>query len=590
MSLARNLFSKARQFFAATVVAASSVLPFGPRLNWFRAGETSIAADIRAILGAFTPRSVGLKERLMMRDDPDVAFGLAILRAPIVNLQWSIESEDEEVAAFAETVLRPVYRQLAIAGSLAMHFGNVVISKEWEVVDNFEVRQNQDASGKQQVKSYPNALILRRFKAIDPVTCTILIDQETDDWAGVEQNQGDGVTVRVGREGVVFWAYRRQEVWGKLKGYPVSNQSYDPWYTKHAIRFCRNRYMEKRADPPWKGRAQATLTKGGKDVDGFQYMHEQLDLVKGGGSVLMPNDRDDRGNYLFDAELMQVDKRGDMFQQAIDAESTQILRSMWITDKAGTSDGSGSLAMAQVHAETMALGLEAVLFEWLEEVVNPQVLQQLVEFNFGKERAQKAQVRLVGKGISPEMRALFKDLILNLIQVEQLQADGKSATLLSRIDGPALAQQLNVPLRSEDEVKAGQTPAKTAEEIAAEDLTKPGDQLPAPAPDQGVPTEQDVKVAEAAVLNGAQISAAVDIVAKVGTGEIPEDSALGMIEVLFNLTTDQAKQILGSAKAVKKDPGPPPVMPPSPTAGGGVPPPAPARGDGGGPRPPVSGA
>lgn len=579
--------ARVREMFGPAPEAAGMRFD-GPGLRAYLGTTTKIAAEIKSVLGPRDPRLIGLRERLMMRDDPDVAFGLAILRAPIVGLKWSIESEDEEISAFVDAVLRPIYYQLALGASLAIHFGNQVLAKEYDVVDRFEVSVTRDSSGKADVRSYPNAIVFRRFKTIDPKTISLLFDPATDDWAGVEQNQGGGNVVRVGKDGALYWGYRRQEVYGKLQGYPQSDVYHDPWYGKHGLLFCRNRYMENRADPPWKGWAQPELDKGVAKIDGFQFMHEQLTSVRGGGSILMPNERDDRGNLKFDAALVKDDKRGDMFQQAIEWQSTQIYRAMWIGDKAATAgDGQGSMAQAAVHAQTMAGAMDGVLNEWIE-IVNDQVVTPLSILNFGPERTRSARPRLAGNGISAELKALFKDLILNLIQVEQLQQQGDPVSFVKRIDRVALAQQLGIPLRAEDEVKAmerGKPPSENPEEDdAVPSLTGKHGDPPAPT------GTQEVQVTTDAVLNGAQISAAVDIVAKVVTAEIPEDAALGMLEVLFNLTTEQAKKILGSAKAAKKDPGPPPGAPPSPTAGAGGPAPAPARGDEGGPRLPATGS
>lgn len=71
--------------------------------------------------------------------------------------------------------------------------------------------------------------------------------------------------------------------------------------------------------------------------------------------------------------------------------------------------------------------------------------------------------------------------------------------------------------------------------------------LAEPKAPAAVPSSQDVQVSEAAVLNGAQIQAATGIVAQVAAGEIPRDSGLGQLQVLFNLTPQQAESIMGSA-------------------------------------------
>ena len=65
-------------------------------------------------------------------------------------------------------------------------------------------------------------------------------------------------------------------------------------------------------------------------------------------------------------------------------------------------------------------------------------------------------------------------------------------------------------------------------------------------PEEGA-AGQVVEVATEAVLNGAQVVAAAGIVEKVAAGLLPRDSGLGMIQILFNLTEQQALKILGAA-------------------------------------------
>ncbi len=58
---------------------------------------------------------------------------------------------------------------------------------------------------------------------------------------------------------------------------------------------------------------------------------------------------------------------------------------------------------------------------------------------------------------------------------------------------------------------------------------------------------QVVEVTEEAVLNGAQIKAASDIVIAVAEGLIPRNAGIGQLFILFNLSQEQAEAILGSA-------------------------------------------
>jgi phage portal protein BeeE len=68
-----------------------------------------------------------------------------------------------------------------------------------------------------------------------------------------------------------------------------------------------------------------------------------------------------------------------------------------------------------------------------------------------------------------------------------------------------------------------------------------------PEPDAApVVGEQAVQTVPEMTLNGAQIAAASEIVAAVAHGDIPRDSGIGQLEVLLNLTTEQAERIMGT--------------------------------------------
>lgn len=65
--------------------------------------------------------------------------------------------------------------------------------------------------------------------------------------------------------------------------------------------------------------------------------------------------------------------------------------------------------------------------------------------------------------------------------------------------------------------------------------------------DQAQAGDTDLQTTQATVLNGAQITAAVEIVAKVTAGELLRGSGLGMLEIMFNLTPEQALKMMGEA-------------------------------------------
>lgn len=72
-----------------------------------------------------------------------------------------------------------------------------------------------------------------------------------------------------------------------------------------------------------------------------------------------------------------------------------------------------------------------------------------------------------------------------------------------------------------------------------------GDELA--STNEASPQAGAIETTEATVLNGAQVTAATAIVVAVTAGEIPRDAGIGQLEVLFNLTNEQAERIMGSA-------------------------------------------
>lgn len=413
-----------------------------------------IAARTTHYLGAFTPRAVTHRTRLFMRDDPDVAFGLAILRAPIINLRWSIESRDPEIKAFVEHVLRPRFRQLAMGASLAVPFGNQVIEKVWTSDSLTIAREVKGTKGETTDATYPNAWIIKRFKAIPHESLSFVTDPIEDDWIGVKQSNLTTGEVVAGKAKVALWSFRRQEVWGNLGGYPILNAPYEPWYWKAFTNFACNRYMERKGDPPAKARANKEIIgAGGKKTDGYKFMADQILKLKAGGVITLPYDKDPQGNYLFDYDYLLDDKRGDMFQQRIDKLGTQILRALWITDHAATTGEVGARAEAEVHADVMSQSLETIIDEFVDEVVNPQVVDDLVRFNFGEEALRNSGTRLVTSGISSDQRQVMKDVLIALLNAEQMLADGKKISLRDRLDAGAIAKELRIPLRSDEELE-----------------------------------------------------------------------------------------------------------------------------------------
>ena len=94
-----------------------------------------------------------------------------------------------------------------------------------------------------------------------------------------------------------------------------------------------------------------------------------------------------------------------------------------------------------------------------------------------------------------------------------------------------------------DDVEGGDVPLVPGGMVPLSDIVAP---LP-DAVDVGSPAPVPTVSAETTVLNGAQITAAVSIVQSVASGQMPRDSAVGLLVTMFHVTPAQAEAMLGSA-------------------------------------------
>ena len=86
-------------------------------------GSANLLGDFQEILGVFNPRLVGIRDKLLMRQDPDIAFGIAVVTAPLLNLEWTIESDDPIIKEFVRIQIERIYRRMATGMSNAVGFG-----------------------------------------------------------------------------------------------------------------------------------------------------------------------------------------------------------------------------------------------------------------------------------------------------------------------------------------------------------------------------------------------------------------------------------------------------------------------------------
>lgn len=103
----------------------------------------------------------------------------------------------------------------------------------------------------------------------------------------------------------------------------------------------------------------------------------------------------------------------------------------------------------------------------------------------------------------------------------------------------AEAEKVIGPAGKSFEPQTAEKPAPVVEQDKTEQVEPVAKDEPAPN------LKQDIQTDPASVLNGAQVTAALDIVNQVSQGLLAKAAAIGMLEVFFNLSPEQSAKILG---------------------------------------------
>lgn len=414
-----------------------------------------ISGRISYLIGDYDPHCLTYDRMKQMRNDADVAFGIAMVRAPIINRTLTVEGEDAEVVAYASSQLQLHGRTLAKVLTNAEPFGYKVAELVWKTGPYTFLSTSKDGKTSEW-KTLPNAWTWDRVKSIDGNSLTLLADEISGEFLGVRQTGIGGKDRVCGPQQLALWSFRKEDVDDHLRGFPLLGQAYSHWHSKHANRIARDAYLKRDAHPMPVGRAvidQVRDEKGGMK-DGYSHMRRILNSRQAGAFVILPSTIDEKtGKYKFDIQYLEDGgKAGAVYQAVCDKEGVQILRSFGITDEVGTSQDTGSRSRSQTHQETFLDTIQGWSDDYIDDTLTPK-LKENCTFNYGKERVERANLKVRAAGISAGERDTLQEVLQKVMDAQAVIQGGGKILLRNRIDAVGICQSLKIPLLPEDEVE-----------------------------------------------------------------------------------------------------------------------------------------
>lgn len=316
-----------------------------------------------------------------MRRDPQVQMGLRILRAPLAGVKWKIKAADQEVGKFVASQVRRFWRTSLLKCLRMFEYGFAAGEVSYTLRDN---------------KIHFADLL--DFHPYDARPLEFTDGTRAGRFAGLRVRLGGGRGRRSSDVDIgprhAFWIANEPE-YGALYGRPRLAGAFLPYQEKRGRKgaidarrlwYVKNAYHSGVMRHPF---GEVTLEDG--TLMSYQDLARQiLEKFETGGVLVLPNDRDDAGNYLWEYEPPKT--HGDLkdvrdYPKDLDQE---ILKGLGIPPELvdAATVGSGYSGRA-IPAQWFFTSLDETVAHVLQ-TFERLILHGLVRLNYGPARYELA--------------------------------------------------------------------------------------------------------------------------------------------------------------------------------------------------------
>ena len=396
------------------------------------------------IMGIYNPDTIPISTYNRMKNDSQVAIGLATIKMPIYSLNWNVECGDVDIREFVHSTLKPIWNKLLRSMLTSIDFGFASHEKVWELKDVNVVTE----APRKKTHFKGKAEVYKKIKAHYPGTIKIRTDTKTDDFLGIIQSIGAGQEIKLDADKCFLFSLGDE--FGNFFGKSRLKPAYKPWYWKEVLSQFMLRYFERRGSP-------ATVVHhpigGGIDLVGNEYENSEIALRIGqniveNSVVTLPYEPDKNGKNQWGVTYLEDERRGEMFVSALSYLGAQILRALLTPERVVTQDlSTGSFSMANSHAEIFLLSQEGLTSE-IEYAINTEIIPQLVYYNFKPKKVVPCTIKI--EKIQYDRKRLLKEIYVEMIRnLNNLINKGTAPSFVpSLVD---MAEVLGIPVRPFDE-------------------------------------------------------------------------------------------------------------------------------------------
>lgn len=391
--------------------------------------------------------SISVRDYDRVRMYPVCRDGLSVIRTPVTRANFHFTCARQVIADAAMQELGPKMRALIdqlVRG--AMEFGNQACEKVW--VPNFDVTvtSTQSDTGSTAEREFPFLWTIKRFNSFDPQDTRLLVYDTTGEFAGVRQFVGD---------------VRKRDIPDSKLVHFVNDREYDSNYgmprTKAAVPFVEiaesvyddMAVYSRTFAVPWKvGHHRPGFTGSAPDGEGnvvpipnAALMDDFLAALESGHSASIPSEFDRlSGNPYWELEVLQAQGE-DRYIEKLAHLNEMIRMALVVLEMASSNTpDSGTYNLGEVQLDLFLANLESIL-DQLAEVINEQLLQDFVLFNFG---ADAPPCKIIFEPLDVKVKRALLQALINMLGTDVPLEDGDGNQL--QVDWAKMAQDAGVAL------------------------------------------------------------------------------------------------------------------------------------------------
>lgn len=356
---------------------------------------------LQQTLGQFDPEVIDLRRLHQMRRDPMVQMGLHYTKAPLLRAKWHIESDDPQIAAGVDEILRKVYGPLMRIGLNMLDFGYSGAIKRFEygeLLGEFETEEGAI----RRIWNEPGVspLMLRTPVPLYPDYTQVKLDKGKFDGIhlALVTPTPDANKRHIDPDYCLWWTNEFEESFGNWYGYPRTGYAYRYWWSYWFRWHMADRHFEQDADPPlqvWYPPGSSQRPGSAESVSNAAIALEIGNDLRGGATIAIPSDVhvDEMGRStaqpLWKAEFLRGGENLQAFNQSFEYLDVLKLRSILVPEQALVEGkgGTSSRNVASTYGEIFTESL-AQMADDLDDVINKHVIPQLVDANWGPDAAR----------------------------------------------------------------------------------------------------------------------------------------------------------------------------------------------------------